>query len=126
MEEFYVDVELNRGLTRFQVDEVPPEEWDLPYTPQFIVEFHNGKNFITLTLRLEQGQWFDCNTRFRNDDFHLNNFDLSANTWNPEYQSPLCQDEINRLGMAIASHMVVLLQAYMGLFTPVFPSPAVN
>jgi hypothetical protein len=124
MEEFYIDVQLNRGLVRLQVDEVPPEEWDVPYAPQFIVEFHNGAAFITLTLRLEHGQWYDSNSRYNSEEQHPHYLD--ADDWNPYYQGPLDHEEINEVGRAIARHMIVHLQAYMGLFIPAFPDPAVN
>ncbi|GAA4092820.1 hypothetical protein [Mucilaginibacter panaciglaebae] len=125
MEEFYIDVKLNRGMVRLQVDEVPPEQWDLPFMPQFIVEYHNGHEFVTLTLRLEQGKWHDNNTRF-NDDTYLRYFDSRPDNWDPYYQSPLDLDEINSIGSAIARHMIVHLQAYMGLFVPTFPCPEIN
>ena len=112
-------------MVRLQVDEVPPEQWDLPFVPQFIVEYHNGHEFVTLTLRLEQGKWFDNNTRF-NDDAYLRYFDSRPDNWDPYYQSPLDQDEINNIGGAIARHMIVHLQAYMGLFVPAFPCPEAN
>lgn len=126
MEEFYVDVQLNPGMARVQVDEVPPEQWDMPYIPQFIIEFHNGREFITLTLQLEKGRWFDRNTRTTGDDWHLRYFELGTNTCNPDYQSPLYQEEIDRIGEGISRHMVVMLNAYMSLFVPVFPHPSVN
>ncbi|GAB3934901.1 hypothetical protein [Mucilaginibacter myungsuensis] len=126
MEVFYIDVELDRGLTRFQVDEVPPEQWDMPHTPQFIVEYHNGREWVILILRLEKGKWYDRNSRLHGDEQHLNHFSLNADTWSPEYQSPLNQLEIESIGRAVSRHMVVLLQAYMGLFVPVFPKPAIN
>lgn len=125
MEEFYIDVALNRGMVRLQVDEVPPEQWDLPFVPQFIVEYHNGREFVTLTLRLEQGKWFDNNVRF-DDDAYLHYFDTRPDSWDPYYHSPLEQDEINNIGSAIARHMIVHLQAYMALFVPTFPCPEVN
>lgn len=126
MEVFYIDVELNRGLTRLQVDEVPPEQWDMPHTPQFYVEYHNGKEFTMIILRLEKGNWYDRNTRLHGDEYHLNHFSLNEDTWSPEYQSPLDRYEIDNIGRAISRHMVVMLQAYIGLFVPVFPWPAIN
>jgi len=127
MEEFYIDVELSRGMTRIQVDEIPPEQWDMPYTPQFIIEFHNGLAFITLTLQLEDGRWYDRNTRLSDDDFHLRYFELGPDeAWNPDYQSPLPESAVARIGQAISRHMVVHLTAYMGLFVPVFREPTLN
>jgi hypothetical protein len=126
MEVFYIDVELSRGMTRIQVDEVPPEQWTMPYTPQFIIEFHNGTGFITLTLQLENGRWYDRNTRLPEEDFHLRYFELGPEAWNPDYQSPLPTSAIVQIGQAISRHMVIHLTAYMGLFVPVFREPTLN
>lgn len=126
MEEFYIDVQLNKGTARLQVDEVPPEEWDMPYTPQFIIEFHDGKGFITLTLQLEKGKWYDRSSRVSDGDWHLRYFELGPDAFNPDYQSPLYQEEIDEIGRAISRHMVVMLNAYMSLFVLTFPDPAVN
>jgi hypothetical protein len=126
MEEFYIDVELSRGMTRIQVNEVPPEQWDMASAPQFIIEFHNGAGFITLTLQLEQGQWYDRNTRLPDEDFHLRYFELGSNAWNPDYRSPLTESAIIQIGQAISRHMVVQLMAYMDLFVPVFRERTLN
>jgi hypothetical protein len=126
MEPFYIDVELSQGTTRIQVDEVPPEQWDMPYIPQFIIDFHNGKGFITLTLQLECGKWYDRNARVSEDDFHLRYFEQGPDSWNPNYQSPLDGPDLREIGQAIGRHMVVHLMAYMGLFIPVFREPTFN
>jgi hypothetical protein len=126
MEAFYIDVELSRGITRIQVDEVSPEQWDMPYTPQFIIDFHNGKGFITLTLQLEQGKWYDRNSRVSEDDFHIHYFEPGPDSGNPNYQSPLSESAIREIGRAIARHMIVQLTAYMGMFIPAFPTPTLN
>jgi len=126
MEEFYIDVELSQGMIRIQVDEVPPEQWDMPYTPAFIIEFHNGMEPIMLTLQLEQGRWYDRNSRLPDEDFHLRYFELGPGAWNPNYQSPLTESAIVKIGQAISRHMVVHLTAYMGLFVPVFREPTLN
>jgi len=126
MNEFYIDVQLNAGITRLQVDEVPPEQWDMPYIPQFIIDFHNGREFITLTLQLEKGTWYDRNMRTSGDDWHLRYFELGTDAWNSDYQSPLCREEIDRIGQAISRHMIVMLNAYMSLFVLTFPDPSVN
>lgn len=120
MQEFYIDVELSRVLTRIQVDEVPPEEWDMPYTPQFIIEFHTGKGFITLTLQLEDGQWYDRSGRIPDDG------PAAVEACDPYYQSPLTSQAIQTIGEAIGRHMIVHLTAYMGLFVPVFRTPTLN
>jgi hypothetical protein len=125
MEEFYIDVKLNHGMVRLQVDEVPAEQWDIPYMPQLIVEFHDGREFVTLTLRLEQGKWYDNNTHL-NEDEYLRYFESRPDNWDPYYQSPLGREEINQIGNAIARHMIVHLQAYMSLFVAAFPCPEAN
>jgi hypothetical protein len=122
METFYINVELSRGMTRIQVDEVPPEQWPMPYSPQFVIEYHNGQQFITLTLQLEQGQWYDLDTRVSEEDPHL----LYFQACNPNYQSPLSEIAIREIGGAIGRHMVVHLCTYMGLFVPVFREPSLN
>ncbi|MFA6083847.1 hypothetical protein [Mucilaginibacter sp.] len=122
MEAFYIDVELSRGMTRIQVDEVPPEQWPVPYSPQFVIEYHNGQQFITLTLQLEQGRWYDRDTRLAGQDFHLHYFQAG----NPGYQSPLSETALREIGEAIGRHMVVHLCNYMGLFVPVFREPSFN
>ncbi len=124
MQEFYIDVEFSRGLTRIQVDEVPPEQWDAPALPQFIVEFHDGHEFVMVTLQLDQGQWYDRKTRLPGDDIQSQAEDADA----PDlyYHSPLTSAAIQHIGEAIARHMVVHLTAYLGLFVPVFSSPALN
>ncbi|RYY52766.1 MAG: hypothetical protein EOO05_21640 [Chitinophagaceae bacterium] len=127
MQEFYIDVVLHRGATRVQVDEVPPESWAMPGTPQFIIEFHTPSGFLTLTLQLEGGNWYDRNTRLSEDDFHLRYFELGPDeTWNPDYESPLSTEEIKAIGAAISNHMIVSLTAYMGLFVPQFRNPTLN
>ena len=124
MQEFYIDVELSQGITRIQVDEVPPEQWDMPYAPQFIVEYHNGREFITLTLLLEQGKWYDRNSRITEDDFQARY--IGAESWNMAYQSPLSDGAVQEIGEAIGRHMIVHLTAYMALFIPVFRKPELN
>ncbi|WP_184546180.1 hypothetical protein [Mucilaginibacter sp. FT3.2] len=126
MEEFYIDVTLSRGTTRIQVEEIPPEQWDMPYTPQFIIEFYHVKGFITLTLQLERGKWYDRNTRISEDDFHLRYFELGPDAFNPNYQSPLTDAAIQEIGSGIARHMIVMLTYYMGYFVPVFREPTFN
>jgi hypothetical protein len=126
MEEFYIDIELSQGITRIQVEEIPPEQWDMPYTPQFIIEFYDTKQFVTLTLLLEQGKWYDRNTRIADDDFHLRYFELGPDALNPNYQSPLTDAALQQIGRGIARHMVVMLTYYMGLFVPVFREPTFN
>src|ERR1700712_3474060 len=123
MQAFYIDVELSQGITRVQVDEVSPEQWDMPYTPQFIIDFYNDKGFITLTLQLEEGKWYDRNTRVSEDDLHVSYSDPGPENWNPNYQSPLSELTIQQIGRAIARHMVIQLTAYMALFVPSFPTP---
>lgn len=124
MQEFYIDVELSRGLTRIQVDEVPPEQWDAPTLPQFIVEFHNGEEFVMVTLQLDHGQWYDRKTRLPGDEVQLQGNDSDATGL--FYHSPVTSAAIQHIGEAIARHMVVHLTAYLGLFVPVFSSPALN
>ncbi|AMR33609.1 hypothetical protein A0256_20345 [Mucilaginibacter sp. PAMC 26640] len=124
MQEFYIDVELSQGVTRIQVDEVPPEQWDMPYAPQFIIEYHNGREFITLTLLLDQGKWYDRNSRITEDDSQLRYVD--ADSWNMAYQSPLGDGAVREIGEAIGRHMIVHLTAYMALFIPVFRAPGLN
>jgi len=127
MEEFYIDVELSRGMIRIQVDEILPEHWDIPYIPQFIIEFHTGKAFLTLTIQLENGTWYDRNTRLSEDDFHLRYLELGPDeAWNPEYQSPLSAADLKIIGMAISNHMVIHLTTYMSLFVPQFRNPILN
>lgn len=126
MEEFYINVELGRVMTRIQVDEVPPERWDMPNTPQFIIDFHNGRGFVTLTIQLDQGYWYDSNTRKTEDDFYLNQADPGDEAYDPYYQSPLSEATLQEIGRAIARHMIVLLTTYMGLFVPAFPTPTLN
>jgi len=126
MEEFYIEILLNKGMIRIQVQEVAPEQWDMPYTPQFALEYYAGKGFTTLTIRLEQGTWYDRNTRMSEDDFHLRYFELGDDAWNPDYQSPLADTELQEIGNAIASYMVVQLTAYMEFFIPSFRTPTLN
>ena len=95
-------------------------------TPQFTIEFHNGAGFITLTLQLEQGRWYDRHTRLPEEEFYLRYFELGPDAWNPDYQSPLTESAIVRIGQAISRHMVVHLMAYMDLFVPVFRERTLN
>jgi hypothetical protein len=126
MEEFYIDVELRRGLTRIQVDEVSPEEWDMPYIPQFVIEFHTGQTFLTLTVHLENGAWYDRNTRLSDGDFHLRYFELGPDAWNPGYQSPLSAEELKAIGIGISNYMIVRLTAYMSFFVSSFRNHTLN
>ena len=127
MEEFYIDVELHRGITRIQVDEVPPEQWDMPYIPQFVIEFHTGQACLTLTIQLESGQWYDWNTRLSEGDFNLHYFEPDPDlAWNPDYQSPLGAGELKAIGSAISNYMIVRLTAYMSFFVSSFRNPVLN
>jgi hypothetical protein len=127
MEEFYIDVEISRGLTRIQVDEVPPEQWHLSYVPEFVIEYHTGKEFLTLTIQLEHNIWYDRNTRLSDGDFNLRYFELGPDeAWNPDYQSPLNTFDLKVIGGAISNYMVIHLTTYMGLFIPQFVDPAKN
>lgn len=126
MEEFYIDIPLSRGVTRIQVDEVPSEQWDIPFIPQFIIEYYSDDAFTTLTIQLEYGKWYDRNTRVTEDDYYKRYFELGMEAWNPDYQSPLSNDILQQIGTAIARHMVIHLTAYLGLFVPAFRNPALN
>lgn len=126
MEEFYIDVKLSQGITRIQVDEVPPEQWDMPFSPQFIIEFYSAKECVTLTIQLEDGRWYDRNNRPSGDNLQLQYGQEAEKDWNLNYQSPLSSVTIQEIGEAIARHMIVHLTAYMALFIPVFRSPALN
>ena len=126
MEEFYIDVELYRGVTRIQVDEQPPEEWDMPYMPQFVIEFYTGQAFLTFTIQLENGEWYDRNTRLSDGDFHLQYFELGPDAWNANYRSPLTTDELKAIGHAISNYMIVKLTAYMSFFVRSFGDTTLN
>ena len=116
MGEFYIDIELTRGTTLIQVQEITAEQWDLLCTPQFVIEYYANKSFITFTIRLEEGIWVDRNTRISENEYHLRYFELGEDAWNPDYLSPFSHSELQELGYAIARHMVVQLSAYMSLF----------
>ncbi|TWR25218.1 hypothetical protein FPZ43_17255 [Mucilaginibacter pallidiroseus] len=118
MDEFYIDVKMGRRITRIQVDEVSPEQWDRPFSPQFIIEFHDGSGFVTVTLQLEDGKWYDRDSRLRENEDVLN--------LDSAYSNPLSTLAIQEIGTAIGRHMVVHLTAYMGLFVPVFRTPTLN
>lgn len=126
MEEFFIDVQLAKGATRLQVEEITPEEQAILGILLFTIDFYNGRGFTTLTLQLEDGKWHDRNTRLNENDYDLSYFDNDATSDNRYYQSPLSQDEVNRIGEAIANYMIVKLVARMSLFVPVFPDPKVN
>jgi hypothetical protein len=126
MEEFYIDIQLSQGSTRIQVDEIPSEQWDIPFIPQFIIEYYTGSEFITLTIQLEHGLWYDRNTRITEDNYYQRFFELGPDAWNPDYHSPLCTDALQEIGAAISRHMVIYLTTYLGLLTPCFPKPALN
>jgi len=127
MEEFYIDVQLGIGMTQIQVNEVPPEQWRLPDTPQFLIEFFSDKGLTTLTLQLEQGTWYDRKTRYTEEEYYLRYFELKPKeAWDPDYRSPVTAKELETIGLAIARHMIVYLNKYAGLFVPVFPDPIKN
>jgi len=126
MEEFYIDVVLNKGMIRIEVQEVPSEQWDIPFTPQFVIDYYAGSGFTTFTIRLEEGIWYDRNTRGLDADMGLRYFEIGEEAWNPNYQNPLDEDELQKVGNAIARHMVVQLTAYMDLFIPSFRTPTLN
>ncbi|MVN92934.1 hypothetical protein [Mucilaginibacter aquatilis] len=125
MDEFYIDIQLNRGLTRIQVDEVPSHQWDFPFIPQFIVEFYHQNEFITLTLQLEHGTWYDRNLRIAEDEEIKQHLDAVDNC-TPNYQCALSASELQEIGAAISRHMVVYLTAYLGLLVPAFRNPTLN
>jgi len=122
MEEFYIDVEPERGITQTQVDEMPPEQWGMDYTPQFIIELHNGAAFITLTLQLQQGRWYDRNTKRPDEEFHLYYLGLEPDAQTPNYQSYLIESTVIQIDRAISNYMV----AYMNLSVPVFCKSTLN
>jgi len=76
MGEFYIDIELTRGTTLIQVQEITAEQWDLLCTPQFVIEYYANKSFITFTIRLEEGIWVDRNTRISENEYYLRYFEL--------------------------------------------------
>lgn len=126
MEEFYIDIQLNQGITRIQVDEVPSEQWDVQIIPQFIIEYYSENKFTTLTIQLENGKWHDRNTRITEDEYYKRYFELGQDACNPEYQSPLSPEALQAIGAAISRHMVVYLTTYLGLMVPAFRNPALN
>ncbi|GAA4327625.1 hypothetical protein GCM10023149_31140 [Mucilaginibacter gynuensis] len=127
MQEFYIDVVMYRGLTRIQVDEVPPEGWTSQGKPQFIIEFYADSGFLTLTLQLENGIWYDRNTRLSAEDYHLRFFEPGPDeAFVPNYKSPLSTEDIRIIGNGISNYMVVALTSYMGLFIPQFRTPTLN
>lgn len=125
-EEFFIDVELAQGLTRLQVEEVTPEAQAVLQILLFTIDFYNGQGFTTLTLQLENGKWYDRDSRFTDGEYYLLYADGNLNAWDPHYQSPLSYGDITRIGAAIANYMIVRLVAQMSLFVPVFPDPKFN
>ena len=127
METFYIEVALGRGLTRIQVDEVLPEDWDVPGAPQFVIEYFSSPRFLTLTIRLANGCWHDRNTRLTEDEYFLRYDELGpGQAWNPDYHCPLSPRELQAIGMAISNHMVIYLSAYLGLLMPQYRTPTLN
>ncbi|NCD71230.1 hypothetical protein [Mucilaginibacter agri] len=122
-EEFFIDVELMQGLTRLQVEEVTAEAQAVLQILLFTIDFYNGKGFTTLTLQLVNGKWYDRDSRFTDGEYYMLYGDGNLNL---NYESPLSQDDINRIGAAIANYMIVKLVAQMSLFVPVFPDPKFN
>lgn len=127
MDKFYIDVEISRGATRIQVDEVLPEHWDMPCIPQFVIEFYSGRAFLNLTVQLVNGSWYDRNTLLSEEDFRLSRFEpWPEQAWNADYQSPLNAADLKAIGMAISNYMIIRLTAYMGLFVPQYRNPTLN
>jgi hypothetical protein len=126
MEEFFIDVRLERGITRIQVEEITPEEHAILNILLFTIDFYSGKGFTTLTLQLQDGKWFDRNMLFGEDDSQQHNLVLNFDSRNLNYQPALSQEDINRIGKSIADFMVIKLIARMSLFVPVFPKPSLN
>ena len=126
MEEFYVDIRLPEGVIRVQVDEVPAQQWDIPFTPEFIIEYFNGKDLITLTLVLEQGRWFERGNWLRNNQPQLLGLNAEPDELHFSFIALPSESLIQEIGNAIARHMVVHLTTYMGLFMPAFRNPIVN
>ena len=127
MEEFCINVELKSRITCIQVEPVPPGSWYASGFPQFLLEFHNGRGFVNLTLQLENGTWYDRNTRLSEDDFHLRFFELGPDdAWNPDYQSPFSPAELKAMGQAISNYMAVYLGNYLGYFIQQLTRPGLN
>lgn len=127
MTEFYIEVELEHGLTRIQVDAIAFNGWDMPACPQFIIEYFTGHDFLVRTIQLEHGTWYDRNTRLSENEFFLRYFELGPEkAWNPEYESPLSAAELKLIGNSISNYMVGMLSAYMGLFVPQYRTPTLN
>jgi len=122
--DFYVDVEMSTRITRIQVEEIPEEQWYTRGCPQFRIDYYHEKGFNTLVLELEQGRWYDCGTRYSADDYQSSCSEPQG--WDPEYKSPLSNQDTRKIGQAIANHMVVKLTARVGLYIPVFPNPGSN
>jgi len=125
--EFYIDVELERGLTRVQVEAVSSGSWDIPGCPQFVIEYFTGQHFLTLTLQLEGGTWYDRNTRLPEDQFFLRYFELGPDkAWDPGYQSPLSPAALKSIGNKISDYLVVAVHDYLCLFIPQYRTPTLN
>lgn len=127
MEEFYIDVDLGIGITQIQVNEVPPEHWRMPDTPQFLIDFFGNEGITTLTIQLEEGVWHDCKTRYTKEEYYLRYFELKPEeAWDPDYRSPVTKNDLQSIGIVISRYMIVYLNKYAGLFVPVFPNPVKN
>lgn len=127
MQEFYINVELRRGPTWIQVDEVPPEAWHMRGVPEFIIEYDTADGNELLTIQLESGAWYDQNTRPSAENTYLHYPEEAPDEYpNRDYQSPLTIDELREIGNAISRYMVVALSAYIEIFYPQFRNPSLN
>ncbi|MCZ4223447.1 hypothetical protein [Pedobacter rhodius] len=125
MLEFYIDVKLSRGLSRIQVDEVLPEQWGMPYIPQFADRYPTPGNFL-VSKQFENGIWYARNSRISNDDLHISYFAPDLDALRPDYQSLLACIKLKSTGIAISNPDGHLPECLYAAFVPQFRKPSLN
>ena len=127
MDEFIIDAELRRGVTPLQVEVVPADRWTMPACPQFVVTYFNEQQVCVVTLQLENGVWYDQDTRLlENQLFSIGLESRAPKAYDPAYRSPLEVNELRNIGHEISKRMTVQLTAWLSLFTPTYPAPVLN
>lgn len=109
MNDFFITAKLRQGITKIEVQHITPPEQFMLGILLFTVDFYNGRNFTTCTLKLLNGNWFDHEV-----------------TSVHGFESQLYETEINNIGEAIARYMLVTDAGTLHLLIPFFPDPKMN
>jgi hypothetical protein len=127
MHKFNIDVEISREPTRVHVNEVLSEYLDMRCISLLVINSNIARPLITFTIKPKNGTWFFHNTLLSKENSHFRYFEQGPEqAWNPEYQSPLNDDDLKVTRMVISNHMIILPINYMGFLCHSFATKTLN